>query len=133
MYHICVPLLQTGYNCSIIVLHIVSYVFRHMETPIFGQYFNHTDEANVSHTKASYRLANLLVSRDTSPYSNSIIPRWEHGDLESHPSHALFIWHIQGNTPSVCRFVNTACSAWSPPHFFHNTLTPGPPHIRIAG
>ena len=36
------------------------------------------------HTKASYRLANLLVSRDTYPSSNSIILRREHGDLGSH-------------------------------------------------
>ena len=76
--------MKTTYNCARIVLHNVPKLFRHMEPPVFGPYFNHTDEAYILHTKASYRLANLLVSRDTYPSSNSTILRREHGDLESH-------------------------------------------------
>ena len=66
------------------MIHNVPKLFRHMEPPVFGPYFNHTDEAYILHTKASYRLANLLVSRDTYPSSNSIILHREHGDLGSH-------------------------------------------------
>ena len=70
-----INILHLWYMCAIIVI---------QSSPVFGPYFNHTDEAYILHTKASYRLANLLVSRDTYPSSNSIILRREHGDLGSH-------------------------------------------------